>query len=115
MKKWVLYMEKNYLVKDLMTKDKYGDWCVPPESLELIHSKDSARTTNGELIASAFYYHLLQKMKKFATINNSGKEDIQYYDALSQRIKTAFNAKFFNSKTNSSLIEPLNSSAFLMN
>lgn len=100
MKKWVVYMEKNYLVKDLMTKDKYGDWCVPPESLELIHSKDSARTTNGELIASAFYYHLLQKMKKFATINDSGKEDIQYYENLSQRIKTAFNAKFFNSKTN---------------
>lgn len=61
MKKWIVYMEQNYLVKDLMTKDKYGDWCVPPESLELIHSKDSARTTNGELIASAFYYHLLQK------------------------------------------------------
>ena len=100
MKKWVVYMEKNYLVKDLMTKDKYGDWCVPPESLELIHSKDSARTTNGELIASAFYYHLLQKMKKFAVINNSGNEDIQYYERLSQRIKSAFNAKFFNSKTN---------------
>ncbi|WP_347052484.1 glycoside hydrolase family 78 protein [Flavobacterium olei] len=100
MKKWVVYMEKNYLVKDLMTKDKYGDWCVPPESLELIHSKDSARTTNGELIASAFYYHLLQKMKKFATINDSGNEDIQYYEGLSQRIKSAFNAKFFNLKTN---------------
>lgn len=100
MKKWVVYMEKNYLVKDLMTKDKYGDWCVPPESLELIHSKDSARTTDGELIASAFYYHLLQKMKKIAVINNSGNEDIQYYEELSQRIKSAFNAKFFNSKTN---------------
>ncbi|MCD0466948.1 alpha-L-rhamnosidase [Flavobacterium sp. ENC] len=100
MKKWVVYMEQNYLVKDLMTKDKYGDWCVPPESLELIHAKDSARTTNGELISSAFYYHLLQKMKKFAAINGSGNEDIAYYEALSQRIKSAFNAKFFNSKTN---------------
>ncbi len=101
MKKWVVYMEKNYLVKDLVTKDKYGDWCVPPESLELIHSKDSARTTNGELIASAFYYHLLQKMKKFAVINGTDKEDISYYNALSERIKLALNAKFFNSKNNS--------------
>ncbi|KIQ18551.1 alpha-rhamnosidase [Flavobacterium sp. MEB061] len=100
MKKWIVYMEENYLVNDLMTKDKYGDWCVPPESLELIHSKDSTRTTNGELIASAFYYHLLQKMKKFATINGINSEDIQYYDSLSERIKTAFNAKFFDSKTN---------------
>ncbi|MEZ0130346.1 alpha-L-rhamnosidase C-terminal domain-containing protein, partial [Flavobacterium sp. LBUM151] len=96
----IVYMEENYLVKDLMTKDKYGDWCVPPESLELIHSKDSTRTTNGELIASAFYYHLLQKMKKFAVINGTNSEDIQYYDSLSERIKTAFNAKFFDSKTN---------------
>ncbi|PWB26228.1 glycoside hydrolase family 78 protein [Flavobacterium sp. HTF] len=100
MKKWIMYMEKNYLVKDLMTKDKYGDWCVPPESLELIHSKDSARTTNGELIASAFYYHLLQKMKKFAVISNAEKGDVQYYEDLSQRIKSAFNTKFFNSETN---------------
>ncbi|MFH7018328.1 glycoside hydrolase family 78 protein [Flavobacterium sp. FlaQc-47] len=100
MKKWVVYMEQNYLVKDLMTKDKYGDWCVPPESLELIHSKDSARTTNGELIASAFYYHLLQKMKSFAAINRTNADDIQYYNALSERIKTAFNAKFFDPKTN---------------
>ncbi|MEN2399001.1 glycoside hydrolase family 78 protein [Flavobacterium sp. MC2016-06] len=100
MKKWMVYMEKNYLVKDLMTKDKYGDWCVPPESLELIHSKDSARTTNGELIASAFYYHLLKKMEKFATISGAGNTDVQYYEALSQKIKTAFNAKFFNSNTN---------------
>ncbi|MGE6353432.1 glycoside hydrolase family 78 protein [Flavobacterium sp. NPDC079362] len=100
MKKWVVYMEQNYLVKDLMTKDKYGDWCVPPESLELIHSKDSARTTNGELIASAFYYHLLQKMKKFATINGNNSDDIQYYDSLSERVKTAFNVKFFNASKN---------------
>ncbi|MEY4432548.1 MAG: hypothetical protein RLZZ44_678, partial [Bacteroidota bacterium] len=54
MKKWILYMESNYLVNDLITKDTYGDWCVPPESLELIHSKDPSRTTNGELIASAY-------------------------------------------------------------
>ncbi len=98
MKKWIVYMEKNYLVKDLMTKDKYGDWCVPPESLELIHSKDSARTTNGELIASAYYYRLLQTMKKFATIDGSEKEDVKYYEALSERIKLAFNAKFLNLK-----------------
>jgi alpha-L-rhamnosidase len=100
MKKWVVYMEQNYLVNDLMTKDKYGDWCVPPESLELIHSKDSARTTNGELIASAFYYHLLQKMKKFATINGSNSQDSSYYDALAERVKVAFNAKFFNAGKN---------------
>ncbi|KAB6284573.1 family 78 glycoside hydrolase catalytic domain, partial [Bacteroides xylanisolvens] len=40
-KKWVSHIREYYMTEDLIiTKDKYGDWCVPPESLELIHSKD---------------------------------------------------------------------------
>ncbi|MCR4032031.1 MULTISPECIES: glycoside hydrolase family 78 protein [Flavobacterium] len=100
MKKWMDYMEENYLVNDLMTKDKYGDWCVPPESLELIRSKDPARLTDGELISSAFYYQLLNIMKKFAVIANS-KNDIQHYDDLALRIKKAFNTKYLNADKNS--------------
>lgn len=99
MKKWMLYMEENYLENDLMNKDKYGDWCVPPESLELIRSKDPSRMTDGELISSAFYYHLLEIMKKFAKITNA-ESDISYYDGLAERIKKAFNAKFFNVESN---------------
>ncbi|KDN56526.1 glycoside hydrolase family 78 protein [Flavobacterium seoulense] len=95
MKKWMLYMEENYLENDLMNKDKYGDWCVPPESLELIRSKDPARLTDGELISSAFYYQLLGIMKKFAKIANADA-DIAHYGDLETRIKKAFNAKFFN-------------------
>jgi len=99
MKKWMLYMEENYLENDLMNKDKYGDWCVPPESLELIRSKDPARMTDGEVLSSAFYYNLLGIMKKFAKISNA-ESDIAYYDDLAVRIKKAFNAKFLNTITN---------------
>lgn len=95
MKKWMVYMEENYLQNDLMDKDKYGDWCVPPESLELIRSKDSARLTDGQLLSSAFYYQLLNIMKKFAKIANADA-DIAHYDDLTTRIKKAFNAKFLN-------------------
>ncbi len=100
MKKWMVYMEENYLRNDLMDKDKYGDWCVPPESLELIRSKDPARMTDGEVLSSAFYYQLLNIMKKFATIANE-ENDIAYYDDLAVRIKKAFNAKYLNTTTNS--------------
>ncbi|BDU26696.1 glycoside hydrolase family 78 protein [Flavobacterium sp. GSB-24] len=99
MKKWMDYMEENYLVDDIMTKDKYGDWCVPPESLELIRSKDPARLTDGELISSAFFYQLLNTMKKFAVITNAEK-DIAHYEDLASRIKKAFNAKYFNASKN---------------
>jgi len=99
MKKWMVYMEENYLQNDLMDKDKYGDWCVPPESLELIRSKDPARLTDGQLLSSAFYYQLLNIMKKFAKIANADA-DIAHYDDLTTRIKKAFNAKFLNTEKN---------------
>jgi alpha-L-rhamnosidase len=95
MKKWMGYMRTQYMKDNILTKDKYGDWCVPPESLEIIRSKDSMRTTKGELIATAYYYQLLQYMKKFAKL--AGKEaDVKGYDELAVKIKTAFNKKFFN-------------------
>ena len=100
MKKWMTYMEENYLQNDLMDKDKYGDWCVPPESLELIRSKDPARLTDGQLLSSAFYYQLLNIMKKFAVIAKE-ESDIAHYDDLASRIKKAFNAKYLNTATKS--------------
>ena len=96
MKKWMDYMEANYLKNDLIAKDKYGDWCVPPESLEIIRSQDPTRLTDGEVLSSTFYYHLLQTMKKFATIMGADKNDIVHFDDLSKRIKTAFNKKYLN-------------------
>ncbi|WP_299582543.1 alpha-L-rhamnosidase [Mucilaginibacter sp.] len=98
MKKWLSYMRQKYVKNDLMTKDKYGDWCVPPESPELIHSKDSSRNTNGELIATAYYYHFMTIMQRFATIMNK-PADKQQFGALAFKTKNAFNRKFFDKNT----------------
>jgi alpha-L-rhamnosidase len=99
MKKWMDYMKLKYMKNFILTKDKYGDWCVPPESLEIIRSRDSTRTTNGELISSAYYYWLLQYMKRFATLAGK-KVDIKIYDELAARIKAAFHKKFYNEQKN---------------
>jgi alpha-L-rhamnosidase len=98
MKKWLTYMRQKYVKNDLMTKDKYGDWCVPPESPELIHSKDSSRNTSGELIATAYYYHLMTLMQRFAMIMNKPR-DVNEFAALELKAKNAFNHKFLNRKT----------------
>ncbi|MGS2760915.1 glycoside hydrolase family 78 protein [Sinomicrobium sp. M5D2P9] len=100
MKKWMRYMEANYLNEGLMTKDKYGDWCVPPESLELIHSEDPARKTDGVLLATAYYVHLLQLMTRFAGIIDAPQEDIRHYQALMEDMTSAFHARFFDEENN---------------
>ncbi|MDR2841024.1 MAG: family 78 glycoside hydrolase catalytic domain [Paludibacter sp.] len=97
MKKWLNYM-KRYMTDDyIVTKDKYGDWCVPPESEELIHSADPLRKTDGQLIATAYYYKLLKMLIEFAPIA-SQRQDIQEFTALAENIKTNFNKKFYNSE-----------------
>ena len=99
MKKWMGYMQHKYMKDVIVTKDKYGDWCVPPESLELIRSRDSLRNTNGELLATAYYYRLLQIMKRFAVISKKNN-DRPVFDKLAARIRKAFNKKFFNASLN---------------
>ena len=95
MKKWMWYMRDKFLVNNIMTRDKYGDWCVPPESLELIHAKDSTRLTDGKLIASAYYYKLLSYMQRFAKLTGN-EGDINEYSRLAEKMRTAFQEKFYN-------------------
>jgi alpha-L-rhamnosidase len=76
----------------------YGDWCVPPESAELIHSNDPARKTEGRVLGSAYYYHLLRLMARNATL--LGKEsDAQDFSQLADRLVVAFNKTYFNQPT----------------
>lgn len=97
MKKWLTYM-RNFMKDYIETKDKYGDWCVPPESPELIHSKDTLRTTDGKLIATAYYYKLLGLMQNFAKLLNK-PQDVQEFTQLAAKIKTKFNQTYFDDKT----------------
>ena len=97
MKKWLLYMKDNYSKNGIMTKDTYGDWCMPPESQELIHSQDPSRITDGALISTAFYYRLCRMMRDFATIAGH-PEDVDYFLTEAARTKTAFNSSFLDKK-----------------
>lgn len=95
-KKWMYHMEKNYFSPDfLMTKDEYGDWCVPPEDLKMIHSQDPHRMTDGTLISTAYYYKLLGTMARFASLQNL-KGDAKAFNIIAEKIKLGFNQKFFH-------------------
>lgn len=95
MKRWMDYMKNKYMKDYIVTKDTYGDWCMPPEKLELIHSKDPSRITNGSLLSTTFYYFLAQKMAKFAVLVGH-QEDVSYWNDLADKVRDAFNTKFLN-------------------
>lgn len=98
-KKWMDHMSYQYEKGGLMPRDKYGDWCVPPEDIKMIHSRDPKRVTDGTLIATAYYYHLNLKMQRFANI--LGKtSDAEAFAKKAAEVKEAFNRKFLTVRKN---------------
>jgi alpha-L-rhamnosidase len=94
MKRWIGHM-RGLIKDDLMPVDVYGDWCVPPNSLTVIHSDDPAMQTAPEILGTAYFYYILRLMSEFAVI--SGFPNDQYdFDDLASRMKVAFHAKYFN-------------------
>ena len=96
-KKWIDH-ESGFLHDDLMPKDTYADWCVPPEDPKLIHSKDPARVTNPTLIATSYYYHLLRLAARYARMLDQ-PADAAAYEALAGKVNAAFQKRFLKPAT----------------
>lgn len=92
-KRWLDHMRSQYGKNGLMPRDKYGDWCVPPEEQRLIHSRDPKRVTNGTLIATAYYYRLNRLMERFATILGNDADALRFGEEA-DTVKAAFNRNF---------------------
>lgn len=101
-KKWLNHVFTEYLVDGIVTKDQYGDWCVPPEDLKLIHSQDPARQTDGTLISTAYAIRTVRLMQKFAKMQGI-TEDIKVYADLEKTMTDAFNRRFLTVKRGTSL------------
>ena len=95
LKKWHDYMVKTYYDEGIMPRDSYGDWCVPPEEPEVIHSNDPKRLTSGVFLGTAFFIHMSDVMEKFALILDKN-DDAGYFADLENSMIQAFNIKFWD-------------------
>ncbi len=94
MQRWIEHMSR-YLENDLMPRDTYGDWCVPPEDPKLIHSQDPARKTDGALLATAYFAHCLRQLAGYADLLGR-PDDARRYRDLAARLRAALHARFFD-------------------
>lgn len=96
MKKWMEYMHEHYARENgVLSADKYGDWCMPPENTAIIHSNDPSRMTEGALISTAYFCALYRIMAGFATVLDY-PEDAEYYAQAAEKMKEVFHTQFFN-------------------
>lgn len=95
MKKWLNFMKNKYMFDGIMMRDQYGDWCMPPESPELIHSRDKDRRTRAAVISTPYYCYLSGKMAKFAEILGY-TDDAEYFKNEVSASTEAYNSKYLN-------------------
>lgn len=96
MKKWLQYMKDRYMTDDfIVTKDSYGDWCVPPVTIEAGRGKSADQKHPSKLISTAYYYYFMGVMEKFARLTGND-QDIPKFQELAKSIKEGFNKEFYH-------------------
>ncbi len=98
MKRWLIGHMGSFVKDGIIDKDNYGDWCVPPEKPELIHSQDPARKTSKAILATTYYIHNLDLLTKYAKMLNKPEDAVEFARKAAD-MKKAFNAKFLNEET----------------
>jgi hypothetical protein len=98
MKKWYDYMTRKYMKAGLMPRDSYGDWCVPPDEPDAIHTADPAKNTLGSYIGSAYFIYLTNTLKHFAQLLGKPADE-RYFARQADAMKQAFGKAYFNSRT----------------
>lgn len=96
-RKWMNFMS-TFITNGIISRDSYGDWCVPPESQQLIHSNDPKRKTDKALIATAYFYYDLLLMADYAR-QLGNQDDVRHFTDLGRTMKSAFNRQFLNTST----------------
>ncbi len=93
-KKWADMMLV-HIDQGIMPPDTYGDWCVPPESREMIWSNDAMRVTDKQLVSTSYFYYCLNQLAYFASVLGKA-DDEKLYTGIAAEMKQAFNAKWLN-------------------
>ena len=94
MKRWMNFMS-GFMTDGIISRDNYGDWCVPPADPQIIHTTDTNLLTDKALLATSFFYHDYKLMERYAMM--LGKtDDAQAFHEQAEQIKVAFNKKFLD-------------------
>ncbi|MBQ0016136.1 MAG: family 78 glycoside hydrolase catalytic domain [Bacteroidales bacterium] len=93
--RWLDYMIKTHRdgTDFLIAKDTWGDWCMPPEAQELIHSKDPSRITDGGLMSSAYYVKVCRLLAEYAPLVGHSS-DVERWQRTADTMTEAFNHRY---------------------
>lgn len=86
---WMDFMDE-FAQQDGIVEEGYGDWCPPGGNGKI--------DTPKALSSTAYYYQALQVMARMAEALEKN-DDAKSYAAAAEKVRSAFNEKFFNAET----------------
>jgi alpha-L-rhamnosidase len=93
-RQWIEHM-LGFIQDGAISRDQYGDWCVPPEDPVLIHTRDERRNTGKTLLATTYLCHDLRLMGRYAA--QLGKaDDASRFERLARELQMAFNGRLLD-------------------
>jgi alpha-L-rhamnosidase len=96
MKRWILFQRKAYQKPDgTLDYTNYGDWVDG----SWIKGTLDKRTTSRPLMATAYFFNNCRIVARAARLLGKA-EDARRFGDLAEKVKSGFNARFFNPKTN---------------
>jgi alpha-L-rhamnosidase len=96
MKRWVLFQQKAYQKPDgTIDYCNYGDWVDG----SWIKDSSDKRTTSRPLMSTAYFYNNCRIVARAARLLGK-EEDARRFADMAERVKAAFDARFFHPKTN---------------
>ncbi len=90
-RRWMLHILDRYVNDGIVTKDKYGDWCPPPE----------CPASSGSLIATAYTIGCMQLLEQFAS-HQGLHDDVLWWQQRQEVMKDDFNRHFLTCRPGSS-------------
>jgi len=96
--RWMDYLGQ-FVQDGTIARDTYGDWCVPPETPELIHSQDPSRKTGKAVLATTYYYHNLHLLSRYAMVLGRPQEEARILLDRAAAMNQAFHDRFFDSQS----------------
>ena len=91
--RWVEHM-LGYMKDGIISRDTYGDWCVPPKDPSLIHAVDPGRKTDPGLLATVLFHQCLTTLVQGAT-QLGRQSEAERYSTLAEKVGQAFHLRFF--------------------
>ena len=95
LRRWIDHMLSLRQEEGLIERDVYGDWCVPPESPNLIHSELDERKTPGPLVSSCYGVRVLELGAGFADLAGC-PADAERWRTAAGTMRQAINDRYFN-------------------